>query len=164
MTRKPALSDRTEPSERHDEQFLEAFQHLVGEVFRLNGQLLAAADRLARDLQLTPARWQTIAIIQRQPLTVPQIGRLLGIKRQSVQPTVNRLVDQGILRLKRNPGHRRVPIVELTPYGREIWGHLKHRQQRLTEEFTESLPVTADDLEQLAAALRSLREHAQKNS
>ena len=41
--------------------FLEAFQRLVGEVFRLNGELLAAGERLGRDVGISPARWQVIA-------------------------------------------------------------------------------------------------------
>ena len=148
-------------AEPQDADFLAAFQRLVGEVFRLNGQLLASADRLARDLELTPARWQAIAVIQRQPVTVSEISRRLGIKRQSVQPTVNRLRDQGIVHMKRNPGHRRAPLIELTPLGRDIWQHLLTRQQFLTSEFTENLNLTAEDLERLTAELKVLRQHAQ---
>jgi DNA-binding MarR family transcriptional regulator len=138
-----------------------AFQHLVSEVFRLNGQLLASADKLARELDLTPARWQAIAVVQREPVTVSEISRRLGIKRQSVQPTVNRLRDQGIVELKNNPDHRRAPLVELTPLGREIWGQLLARQQQLTMAFTGSLELTALDLERLTTELRALRRHAQ---
>lgn len=158
-----ANTRRTAQVNDNNEEFNAAFQHLVGEIFRINGQLLGTADKLARDLDLTPARWQTIAVIKRQPLTVSQISRQLGIRRQSVQPTVNRLRDKGIVDLKPNPGHRRSPLVELTAYGRKVWSQLQIRQQQLAAEFTESLDLSAADLERLTEQLRTLRENAKGN-
>lgn len=155
-----ARSNRNEIANIPDGAFLEAFQHLVGEIFRINGQLLATADNLLRDLDLTPARWQTIAVISRQPLTASQISRQLGIKRQSVQPTVNRLKEKGIVRLIPNPGHKRSPLVELTATGQKIWTQLLEKQQQLTSEFTGNSKLTAEDLERLTIQLRTLREHA----
>ena len=144
-----------------DGEYLTAFQRLVSEIFRINGTLLSVADRLARDLDITPARWQAIAVIQREPATVSEISRRLGIRRQSVQPTVNRMRDQGIVRLKRNPGHRRAPLVELTPFGQKIWTELLNRQEQLSHIFTRSIDVSAGDLDRLAGELRRLRRNAE---
>jgi DNA-binding MarR family transcriptional regulator len=89
-------------------------------VFRANGLLLAAGDLLAAGHGLTSARWQVlgaIALAQR-PLTVPQIARRMGLTRQSVHTTVNRLVADGMVELTANADHRRSQLARLTEFGR----------------------------------------------
>src|SRR5947207_3121813 len=89
-------------------------------VFRANGLLLAAGDLLAAGHGLTSARWQVlgaIALAQR-PLTVPQIARRMGLTRQSVHTTVNRLVADGMVELIANADHRRSQLARLTELGR----------------------------------------------
>ena len=49
----------------------EALTGLVLAVFRLNGQLLAAGDRLVADLGLTSARWQVLGAIALAPSPQP---------------------------------------------------------------------------------------------
>src|ERR687897_3755204 len=91
--------------------------------FRTNGLLLAAGDELAAEHGLTSARWQVlgaIALAQR-PLTVPQVARRMGLTRQSVHTTVNRLVRDGLLQLASNADHRPSPLVRLTDRGRHSY-------------------------------------------
>jgi DNA-binding MarR family transcriptional regulator len=88
--------------------------------FRANGLLLAAGDRLAAEHGLTSARWQVlgaIALAQR-PLTVPQVARRMGLTRQTVHTTVNRLVADGLVELLPNADHRRSQLVSVTELGR----------------------------------------------
>jgi hypothetical protein len=65
----------------------ETLSDLIIEIFRINGRLLAAGDRLVADLGLTSARWQVIGAIAiaGQPQTVPAIARTMGLTRQAVQ-------------------------------------------------------------------------------
>ncbi|MBV1960931.1 MAG: MarR family transcriptional regulator [Immundisolibacteraceae bacterium] len=53
------------------------------EVFRLNGMLLAAENRLAQPFDLTSARWQVMGVIHLsgRTLTVAQIARRMGLTR-----------------------------------------------------------------------------------
>jgi hypothetical protein len=56
---------------------------LIIEVFRLNGDLLAAGDFLVGDIGLTSARWQVLGSIALSPvplqwLTLPAICASLG--------------------------------------------------------------------------------------
>src|SRR5215469_9229126 len=54
---------------------------VVLELFRVNGLLLTAGNRLAAREGLTAARWQVlgaVALVGR-PLTVPQIARRMGL-------------------------------------------------------------------------------------
>ena len=144
-----------------DRGLVEAFQRLVSEVFRLNGELLAAGERLGKDLGVSPARWQALATIRNDPLTVADIARRLGLTRQSVQRTVNKLRRDGLVRTRPNPEHRRSQLIELTQDGARVWSQLRERQIPLTGDFTDGLGLGAQELEQLAAQLRAIRKSAQ---
>src|ERR671911_3128990 len=94
----------------------EAATELILSAFRANGLLLDAGDLLSADEGLTSARWQVLGAIAlaERPLTVPQIARRMGLTRQSVHATVNRLVRDGFLELQPNADHRRSQLVRLT--------------------------------------------------
>jgi DNA-binding MarR family transcriptional regulator len=108
----------------------EAATELILSAFRTNGLLLDAGDQLSADEGLTSARWQVLGAIAlaERPLTVPQIGRRMGLTRQSVHATVNRLVRDGFLELGPNADHRRSPIVGLTKQGSAKYEALDARQ------------------------------------
>ena len=74
----------------------ETATEVVLATFRANGLLLAAGDELAGTQGLTSARWQVLGAITLadMPLSVPHIARRMGLTRQSVHVTVNRLVDE----------------------------------------------------------------------
>ncbi len=93
---------------------------LILEVFRLNGQLLEAGDRLTRPLGLTSARWQVLGAIDvaGRSLSVPQIGRRMGISRQAVQRIANDLEGLGFITFENNPDHARARLVVLTEKAR----------------------------------------------
>ena len=108
----------------------EAATELILSAFRANGLLLDAGDMLSADEGLSSARWQVLGAIAlaERPLTVPQIARRMGLTRQSVHATVNRLVRDGFLELGPNADHRRSPIVGLTKQGRAEYEALDARQ------------------------------------
>lgn len=97
----------------------EAVTQLILSTFRANGLLLGAGDLLSADEGLTSARWQVLGAIaiEKRPLTVPQIARRMGLTRQSVHATVQRLVREGLLELGSNRDHRRSALVGLTERG-----------------------------------------------
>jgi DNA-binding MarR family transcriptional regulator len=144
-----------------EEKLVDAFQHLVGEVFRLNGQLLGTAERLARSLHVSPARWQTIAIIRNEPMTVAEISRRIGIRRQSAQHNVNLLLEQGFVELHPNPGHRRAGLVTLSPSGIALMKELHGLQRQLTAIFNAELQLTAARIDELTQVLADMRLSAE---
>ncbi len=156
--------DRTDDNpvdaEMPEPEFVRVFQRLVGEIFRLNGQLLATADQLSKDLEVSTARWQLIATIRHQPMTVAQIGRRIGISRQSTRKTVIRLLEQNLIELQPNPDHRRSPLVALTDKGQVIMDALRDRQVSLTDSFTHGLGLSIEQLETITERLTNMREHA----
>src|SRR5579864_4442819 len=96
-----------------------ALSELIVEIFRVNGRLLAAGDRMVADLGLTSARWQVIGAIAiaGQPQTVPSIARTMGLTRQAVQRLINELTADGLIEGRANPNHRRARLFALTDAG-----------------------------------------------
>ena len=88
-------------------------------VFRLNGLLLEAGDRMAAPSGQTSARWQVMGVIDDAPLTVSQIARAMGLRRQSVQRTADLLAADGVAEFLDNPADRRAKLLTLTARGRE---------------------------------------------
>lgn len=97
-----------------------AMTALILEVFRVNGRLLAAGDRLVAPLGLTSARWQVLGAVAigGAPQPVAWIARQMGLRRQGVQRLVNEMAADGFLAFRPNPHHRRAKLVALTEQGR----------------------------------------------
>jgi DNA-binding MarR family transcriptional regulator len=109
--------------------------------FRANGLLLAAGDLLAAEHGLTSARWQVlgaIALAQR-PLTVPQIARRMGLTRQTVHTTVDRLLADELVELVPNADHRRSQLVSLTNLGRAKFQAIDEKQAAWVNELAAGL-------------------------
>ena len=85
--------------------------------FRLNGQFLTLAERLAEPAGLTATRWQVLGAVLDEPLPVAGIARAMGITRQSVQRTADLLVADGLAEYRDNPAHRRAKLVAPTAAG-----------------------------------------------
>jgi len=141
---------------------LGSFQHLAGEIFRMNGRLLDVADSLVQDLQVTPTHWQIIAIIRNEPLAMAAIGRCVGLRRQSVLHNVRKLEGLGIVELANNPDHRRASLIRLTPAGHKLMEKLMIRQVELTTRFTAGLGLSATDMDNLASTLQMMRERSER--
>ena len=115
-----------------------AVTKLILELFRLNGQLLSAGDRLSKPAGLTSARWQVLGAIELAgcPLTVPQIGRRMGISRQAVQRIANDLDALGLITFDHNPDHARAKLVTPTENGRDVLARVDIRQIKWSNELT----------------------------
>jgi len=110
-------------SERQWTEAGEATTELILDVFRLNGRLLIAGDRLVADLGLTSARWQVLGAIASadRPESVARHARNMGLHRQGVQRIVNEMAKEGIVEFQQNPHHKRAQHVLLTVKGRQVF-------------------------------------------
>jgi DNA-binding MarR family transcriptional regulator len=122
-------------------------------VFRLNSELVVAGDRLTKDLRLTSARWQIFAEINAAELTASQIARNMGIYRQSVQPLVDALADDGLVEFVPNPNHRRAKLIRMTAAGRKSYDAALVRQVAWANDISAGLLA-----KNLVAANKLLRE------
>lgn len=91
-----------------------ALTELILLVFRLNGRLLEAAERMAQAGGLTAARWQVLGGVLDEPRSVSEIARRMGLTRQSVQRIADVLVADGFARWQPNPRHRRAKLLAPT--------------------------------------------------
>jgi DNA-binding MarR family transcriptional regulator len=147
------MNTKTPTGPRYD-----ALTELILEVFRVNGGLIAAGDRLVADLALTSARWQVLGAIALSPAPEPvaRLARSMGLHRQGVQRIVNELEAEGIVTLGDNPHHRRARLVQLTKKGEALFREAERRQRPWARGLAKGLDPRA-----IVAAhrlLRSLRE------
>jgi DNA-binding MarR family transcriptional regulator len=136
---------------------------VVLEIFRVNGLVLADGNRLAVAEGLTAARWQVLGAVAlaRRPLTVPQIARRMGLTRQAVQESVNRLLAEALVEARDNLDHRRSPLIGLTELGSQKYTAVDQRQSRWINELAAGLQIT--DLVAAARVLRDLGDRLESN-
>jgi DNA-binding MarR family transcriptional regulator len=136
---------------------------VVLEIFRVNGLVLADGNRLAVAEGLTAARWQVLGAVALagRPLTVPQIARRMGLTRQAVQESVNRLLAEALVEARDNLDHRRSPLIGLTALGSQKYTAVDQRQARWINELAAGLQIT--DLAAAAHVLRDLGDRLASN-
>ncbi|MDI1263453.1 MAG: helix-turn-helix domain-containing protein [bacterium] len=132
----------------------EALTELVLAIFRLNGRLLAAGDRLVGDLGLSSARWQVLGAIAlaASPQPVAWLARSMGLNRQGVQRIVNEMRDDGLVELRPNPHHLRAHLVTLTRKGQGAFAVATELQVPWVNALARGIAVN-----DLAAASRIVR-------
>src|SRR6266536_4146854 len=115
----------------------EAATEVILWTFRTNGLLLRSGDLLAGDEGLSSARWQVLGAVALagRPLTVPQIARRMGLTRQAVQASVNRLLAEALVEACDNLDHRRSPLIGLTELGSHKYTAVDQRQARWINEL-----------------------------
>lgn len=134
----------------------DALTRLLVDVFRLNGALLGAGDRIVADLGLTSSKWQVLSVIANAPAPLPiaSIARNMGLSRQGVRQTVSDLDASGLVGLAANPHHRRASLVVLTPAGRHRHDLAKARWTRWLSGLGEG--EATDTLESAARLMRNV--------
>jgi DNA-binding MarR family transcriptional regulator len=136
---------------------------VVLEIFRVNGLVLADGNRLAAAEGLSAARWQVLGAVALagRPLTVPQIARRMGLTRQAVQVSVNRLLAEALVEARDNLDHQRSPLIGLTELGSQKYTAVDQRQARWINHLAAGLKIT--DLAVAAHTLRELGDRLERN-
>lgn len=134
-----------------------AVTDLVIEVFRLNGDLLAAGDALVGDLGLSSARWQVLGSIALSPVPLPvaHLARNMGLTRQAVQRLVDEMRGDGLVSLAANPHHRRAMLVVMTDDGEAAYQAALARQEGWADALAADL--SSDRIEAAGTLLRELQ-------
>jgi len=141
----------------------ETATEIILSTFRANGLFLEAGDRISGAHGLTSARWQVLGAVALagRALTVPQIARRMGLARQSVHATVDRLVRDGLLKRLPNEDHRRSQLVDLTDRGRRIYRALDRDRGVWIDDLVRGLRRT--DLKTTLAVLDELTRKLEAN-
>jgi DNA-binding MarR family transcriptional regulator len=119
---------------------------------------MSAGERIAHTHGLTAARWQVLGalVLARRPMTVPQVARRMGLTRQSVQVSINYLLDQGLLRRVTNPDHQRSALVMVSERGQATYDQLDRQQADWINELADGM--SAAELSAAALVLRQLSD------
>lgn len=109
---------------------------------------LILPDFLELDRQFAKSDLVALFLLHRRgQATMSQLAMDLGAPLSTVTGLVNRLARRELVTRQRDPGDRRAIVVELTPQGRVIAGHLQTALQGLFARIQSSL--TPDELTQL---------------
>lgn len=145
-------------------EFLADFQLLFGNIIRINGAFLEVAEKVcSEDELITVPIWRVIAVIRINPMTVSEVAKYLGLKRQSVQSTVNQMKRRSLIRFRKNPNHKTSPLVILTKKGNDKVDDILRYQKKLTEVFIDGIEITMKDVVSSREFLRALRENSENN-
>ncbi|MEO7190334.1 MAG: helix-turn-helix domain-containing protein [Vicinamibacterales bacterium] len=149
-----------------------AITQLILAVFKLNGRLVAAGDRLVGTLGLTSARWQVLGalVLQDGKATASDAARVMGLTRQSVQRLATAMIGEGLIEPTANPRHVRAPLLKLSSKGKAAYAAAARRQSPWARTLAEGVPIgqlastealiltLASCLEEQAAADRAQRQ------
>ncbi len=70
-------------------------------------------------------------------LTVPEVARRLLLKRQSVQPVLDKLHEMELVERQVNPAHKKSWVFRLTPQGEAVLASIKGREHSVLDEISE---------------------------
>ncbi|MEU2348383.1 MarR family winged helix-turn-helix transcriptional regulator [Modestobacter sp. NPDC049651] len=101
-------------------------------------------------------------VLERGPLTVPQVAREFAITRQSVQALVDTGADRGLVELADNPQHRRSRLVTATGHGRRTFAEVHRRELANLDRVAGDLDSA--DLVRCAAVLATLTDRIRRLS
>jgi DNA-binding MarR family transcriptional regulator len=146
LTRKPANSAT------------DAMVELISRSFRLNSRLQITADRMAREVGLSAARWQVLSTVTQatHPLTISDIARWMGLARQSVQQVADALAKDGLISYEPNPKHQRASLVVVTKKAAKLLEQLDKQRYAWAREVAATLPVA--DIKVASEVLDVVRE------
>jgi DNA-binding MarR family transcriptional regulator len=131
----------------------ELLTEIVLLIFRLEADIMEAAEVIAAPAGLTAARWKVLGAVLSEPRTVAEIGRVMGLARQSVQRLADVLVEEGHGAYLDNPEHKSARLFTPTKQGRAALARLAERQANWANRVTQGLTA-----KKLAACRDTLKE------
>jgi DNA-binding MarR family transcriptional regulator len=138
----------------------ELLTEIVLLVFRLEGGFLEAAEKISVPAGLTAARWKVLGAVLSAPRTVAEIGRNMGLARQSVQRLADLLVAEGLAAFQANSAHRSAKLLGPTRIGRAAIARLRERQAAWANAVGKGLSTKA--LGDCKATLATLIERVER--
>ncbi|HEX4517006.1 MAG TPA: MarR family transcriptional regulator [Polyangiaceae bacterium] len=133
-----------------------AVQSVVDETIALFHWLAWVSDQIYGDEARGAARRWTLRRLHRDgPCTVPELARARAIRRQSIQPVVDALVRDGLVRVTENPRHARSVRFAITDAGAKLVDRLDRVDARVLRAVSRG--IVPRDLAVAASTLQRLR-------
>lgn len=114
-----------------------------------------AEDLYGDDARGASRRWTLRRLLRDGPMTVSRLARARAVRRQSLQPLVDALARDGLVRIVENPAHARSPLIEVSDTGRALVERLDRIDGAVLRAASRGLGES--DLVTTASTLRSLR-------
>lgn len=117
------------------------FHHLAGEFSKIG--------------EFTLAQYRVLMLVyHRGPMSIKTLMRQLNIAQSSASGMVDRLVQQGLLQLQKDPADKRVTVFELSAPARLL---LKKRMNAMKQVYRKVLePLDAAQQEELISAFETI--------
>jgi DNA-binding MarR family transcriptional regulator len=129
----------------------------VDETVALNHRLQWVAERMYGDDGKSALRRGILrGVLRYGPQTVSELARARSVRRQSLQPVVDDMLSEGLVKLAKNPRHVRSPLISPTPRGAELVAHWDDADARVLAAVGRGL--SSEDLEITVRSLRLVRE------
>jgi len=119
----------------------EALTELVLETFRFNGLLMEASDQRIKHLGITSTLWKVLSALSDAPMSMAKVARNMGLTRQSVRRSVNRLKDKGLAYCSENPDHQRAKLISITNNGAILLDEINEIQIEWSNDVASRLKV-----------------------
>ncbi|MDQ1731527.1 MAG: hypothetical protein QOK10_1686 [Pseudonocardiales bacterium] len=132
----------------------------VTSIMRAQQILIAALDAALKPFGLTFSRYEALVLLTFSgsgALPLSKIGERLQVHATSVTNVVDRLESSGFVRREPNPRDGRGTLAVITPAGRDV---ARRATQELHHDRFGLQALSDDDLDQLFATLRKLRQDA----
>lgn len=122
------------------ERFVDRYLgYLLGQA---NHALYKDFDRQVRAAGLSSAEWRVLATLHdSEPLTISQLAHEVLAKQPTVTKLVQRMCEQGWLRLAADPGDQRRTLVAITLAGRRVVLPLLHKAREHEAGVLQKLPA-----------------------
>ena len=132
------------------------FTDIILEIFKLNGQLIIEGDQLIKELGVSSARWKVLGALYKSsdPMTVPEIARMMGQTRQAVQRLANEMNKDGLVNTQLNPNHKSAKFLVLTEKGKEIFEAIDKKQIPWVNDIANDFDVS--DLKVASSVLQKM--------
>lgn len=137
---------------------VELIIQFIDEMTRGRSRLTSVIARMQKDARYKGLAATVLTAVVRAgtPPTVPQIGRSLGLPRQTIQRHVDQLVADGMVRLVHNPDHKRAMRLEATDAGRACYARSNDATKQWAVDFVEGMD--RDALAKTVATMREIRK------
>lgn len=129
---------------------------LFRETVALYLRLTADAAAIHRRGAVSGPRRTVLSALASGPQTVSQLARQRSLSRQRLQPLVNALMRDGLVKAVPNPAHKRSPLMTLTPEGQRQERRMLSRENAFRAGLKPK--SSAADIAKAAAVLRDVRE------
>ncbi|MEW1955488.1 MarR family transcriptional regulator [Terrabacter sp. NPDC080008] len=150
MASSPQPSSRAPAASVSPDELLKLDQQVCFALAVAARNVIALYRPILEPLGLThPQYLVMLALWERSPLTLREVGRLLSLEPATLSPLLKRLEAAGLVSRERHPGDDRALALTLTDRGRQ----LRQRALEVPPQVVERLGLPVEDLRTLHAAL-----------